>query len=199
MDERPFALQADRGASPGRPYAWHELAERHGGIVDLKGRKIRRVRFAHGRWTIDLGRWTQGESSMTRLHTRFRTRQPMYLTVLRDNAFYRLLKRMGMQDVAVPNPDIDRAYIVRTDRPSVIQSLLLDRVMTRSLLGLRKGRLEVVRVRRGLRRTDVSELRWLSPGILTDEDLLEHALALVRATIDALYRLGMAAEPIDGE
>jgi hypothetical protein len=132
---------------------------------------------------------------MTRMRTRFRTRQPMTLSIFRTNPFYRVLRAFGMQDISVPDPALDRAYIVRTNHLSATQSLLMDRTLTRALRALRKGRLEVVRERRRLRFTDGSELRWVVGKLEKDEDL-ENALALMRATIDGLFRLGMARVPM---
>lgn len=133
---------------------------------------------------------------MTRMRTRFHTRQPMTLSVFRTNPFYSVLRAFGMQDVSVPNPALDRAYIVRTDHLSATQSLLMDRTLTRALLALRKGRLEVVRERRRLRLTDGSELRWVTSGKLEADEDLENVLALVRSTIDGLLRLGIARVPM---
>lgn len=150
----------------------------------------------HGRWTVELARWSQGENTMTRLRTRFRTRQPMTLLVYRENRFYRALKAMGMQDITVPSPDLDRQYIVRSDRPAIAQSLLIDAIIARSLVALRKGRFEVARERRNLRLSDVSEVRWAASGTIKDGEMLDHAVALVRAGIDGLHRLGAANEPV---
>lgn len=182
--------------SPPRPQEWHAFAARHGAAVERKGSKIAKVRVSHGPWTLELGRWSQGENSMTRLRTRFRTRQPMTLIVYRENPFYRAMKALGMQDITVPSPDVDREYIVRSNRPSIAQSLLIDPTITRSLLALRKGRFEIVRERRRLRLSDVSELRWVSSGTVKKGDVLDHALALVGAGIDGLYRLGAASGPM---
>ena len=182
-----------------RPREWDAFARRRDGSVERKRRKITKVLVEHGAWTIELGRWAQGENNMTRLRTRFRTRQPFTLTVYRENPFYRVMKAVGMQDITIPNPAVDRAYIVRSDRPAIVQSLLIDATITRSLLALEKGRFEVVRERRKMRLSDVSELRFVASGTVKDEDVLDHAFALVSAGIDGLYRLGVASAPFQDQ
>lgn len=181
-----------------RPEAWVELAARAGGEVEARGRKVKAVRFPHGRWTITLDTQSDGESTTTRMFARFAERAPLRMSIRRHDAFTRIASAFGMRYVSVPNPDIDGAFLVRTDNASVVRSLVLDRNFSRPLQAVRKGRIEVVPIRKGLRRLPgVAELRWTATGTIKDIDVLGHALALVRASIDGLTRLGIARAPLD--
>ncbi len=183
----------------GRPEAWADLAESEGGEVKQRGRKISKVYLPHGAWTLVLETFSEGEGGMsTRLRVRMRTRAPFRLRIFQDNAFYRLAKRFGMKDVSVPNPAIDRAFVIQTDSESVVRSLLLERRLAGALLALPKSRIDVVPVKRGLRKLrNVAELRWAMSGVLKDRERLDLALQLARALLDGLIRLGVAVEPYD--
>lgn len=174
-----------------------ELAKREGGEVEARGRKVKTVRFPHGRWIITLDTQSDGESTSTRMRVRFVERSPLRMSIRRHDAFTRIATLFGMRCVSVPDPDIDGAFLVRTDNASVVRSLVLDRAFSRPLQAVRKGRLEVVPIRKGLRRLPgVAELRWMATGTIKDVDVLSHALALLRASIDGLSRLGVARAPL---
>ena len=183
-----------------KPQAWAVLAGAHHGAVQV-GRwgRIKSVRVPHGDWEINLDSYVvstgKTSSSFTRLRVPIRTRTDFRMRIYRENVFTRMAKWFGMSDVPVPDPEIDRQFIVQTSVPSFVNTLVLDRAFARALLTLPTGRLEVAPVRkRGRRVPETVELRWITHGILNDTEKLENALTLVRATLDGLIRAGVARE-----
>lgn len=192
---RPAAEPEETSAL--KPEAWAELAGRENGIMETRRSKVRSVAFPHGTWHIVLDTHSDGESSTTRMHVRFRSSSPMRLRIQRHNGFTRLATRFGLADVKVPNPEVDRAFLIRTDNESVAQSLSLDRRFANALRDLPRGYLQVVPVRKGLRFVPgAGELRWLTSGMRKDLDTLLPALLLMRASVDGLTRLGVMREPL---
>lgn len=174
-----------------------ELAAVEGGSIDARKRKVRSVSFPHGEWQIVLDTVSDGESERTRMRVRFRVGNPLRLSIRRHNVFTRLATRLGLDDVVVPDPAIDRAFLVRADNSSVACSLVLDRPFASALLALRRGQLRIDPVRKGLRRVpDAGELRWVAAGSIKDADVLAGALRLMRAAITGLTRLGVMREPL---
>lgn len=165
--------------------------------METRRTKVRSVAFPHGLWHIVLDTQSDGESSTTRMHVRFRTGSPMRLRIQRHNGFTRLATRFGLADLNVPNPEVDRLFLIRTDHESVAQSLSLDRRFANALRDLPRGYLQVVPVRKGLRLVPgTGELRWLTSGVRKDLDTLSRALLLMRASVDGLTRLGVMREPL---
>jgi hypothetical protein len=183
-----------------KPQAWATLAAAHDGAVEL-GRwgRIKTVRVPHGDWAITLDSYVvstgKTTSTFTRLRVPIRTRTDFRMRIFRENVFARMAKWFGMSDVSVPDPEIDRKFIVQTSVASFVNTLVLDRKFASALLALPSGRLEVAPVRRrGRRVPETVELRWITGGLLNDTDKLENALKLVRATLDGLVRAGVARE-----
>lgn len=185
-----------------KPPAWAELAAAHDGALAVGRRgRIKSVRVPHRDWAITLDTYTVSTGQSSTRYTRFRVRmgmrQEFRMRIYRENVFTRVAKWFGMQDIAVPHPEVDRAFIVQTDGPSYVNTLVLDAAFSDALLALRRGRLEVARVRRrGRRVPGIADLIWIRSGTLKDRHTLEGALKLMRATLDGLIRSGLAQEMV---
>ena len=101
---------ASQETSALKPQAWAELAGLENGVMETRRMKVRSVAFPHGLWHIVLDTQSDGESSTTRMHVRFRTGTPMRLRIQRHNGFTRLATRFGLADLNVPNPEVDRLF-----------------------------------------------------------------------------------------
>jgi hypothetical protein len=183
-----------------KPQAWSALAAAHNGAVEVGSwGRIKSVRVPHGDWQITLDYYVvstgKTTSTFTRLRVPIRTRTDFRMRIYRENVFSRIAKWFGMSDVSVPDPEIDRKFIVQTNVASFVNTLVLDRTFASTLLALPSGRLEVAPTRRrGRRVPDTVELRWITGGLLNDTTRLENALALMRTTLDALIKNGVARE-----
>lgn len=187
---------------PTRDDAFRAVAhEQAGEVVEDRRGRAKEVRFAHGPFSILLDTHTvsTGKSSTTytRARSRLRSNVPFRFTLFRENAFTRIGKMLGMQDLHAGNPDIDRRFIIKSDNESMVRSLLIDPAVYRPLVALDTGRFDLAkqRGRFGQRTEALAELRFQVALVLTDAARLSLILDLMRGALDQLARNGVIAAP----
>jgi hypothetical protein len=187
---------------PTRDDAFRAVAQTHGGdVVDDRRGKAKQVRFAHGPFAILLDTHTvsTGKSSTTytRARCQARSKLPFRFALFRENAFTRIGKMLGMQDLHAGVPDIDRRFIVKSDNESMVRSLLIDPAVHRPLVALDTGRFELAkqRGRFGQRTEPLAELRFQVAVVLKDAAKLALVIDLMRGALDQLARNGVIAAP----
>ncbi len=186
-----------------RESSWAAFAERHEGEVfrDEKGR-IDGVRVAYRDWTVVVDTYTvsTGQSSIT--YTRglagFHAQVPFRCKVWKEGFFSRVGKRLGMQDLKVGRPTLDRDFVVQSDSPGHVRSLLAGSRVGELLERHPKFQYEV-RKRKGSKKEseDASdaEVQVQVTEVLTDDGRLDAILAICRESLDALVRSGVAIPP----
>ena len=187
---------------PTRDDAFRAVAlAQDGEVVEDRRGKAKQVRFAHGLFSILLDTHTvsTGKSSTTYTRARCQARlnMPFRFALFRENAFTRIGKMLGMQDLHAGNPDIDRQFIVKSDNESMIRSLLIDPAVYRPLLALDSGRFDLVkqRGRLGERTEPLVELRFQVAVVVKDAARLALVLDLMRGALDQLARNGVIGAP----
>jgi hypothetical protein len=114
----------------------------------------------------------------------------------RENFMTRLGKFFGMRDVETANPLLDRDYLVRTNDEAMIRSLIASSRIPELLAQQPSGTLELAKFRGRWRNRpeNVSELRWVTPSVLTDPHRLTLLVQVFRETLDRLSRIGAIEE-----
>lgn len=116
------------------------------------------------------------------------------MRMLPDSVFLRVAKLFGLQDIAVPAPDVDERFVVRASNASVMNSLVLSPTFREPLLAVARARVDLTGVRRRLRRVPgVSELRCRLSGRVRDMERLRLLVRLTRGGLDVVARKGVAS------
>ncbi len=191
---------------PDSDTVWAALGNELGGeIIPGKRGNVKQVRFPWDVWTIVLDTYTASRgnhsATYTRASTVFRSRDDFRFRVYRRTPFSGIGRMFGVQDLEIGMPDLDRDYVVQSNSPGRIQSLLFLRDVARPLETLRAGRLETRNLRRrGIRDPKLRELVYLIPGVIREGDRLRMMVQLMGAVMDHLVRIGAAVhEPISIE
>ena len=84
----------------------------------------RRVVVKVKKWTLTLDTFVQAKTdTYTRMRTRYVTKDGFQFTVYRKGIFSELGKILGMQDVEVGFPDLDRDFIIKDNNESQLHAL----------------------------------------------------------------------------
>lgn len=183
-----------------RDEAWRLIAATEKGDVVEGKRSLKQVRFPHRTWTIVLDQYTvsTGKSSATYTRVRALVHQTVDFRFgfYRENIMTRVGKFFGMRDVETANPLLDRDYLVRTNDPALIRSLVGSSRIPELLAQQPSGKLELARFRGriGNRPVGVAELRWHTQAIITDARQLTLLVQTFRETLDRLVRIRAARE-----
>jgi hypothetical protein len=185
--------------------AWSAFAERNDGTVELdKKDRVKAVRFEHAGWPILVDRYTVSTGQSTVTYTRagagFRAQTPFRCKVWKEGFFSRIGKKLGMQDMVVGNPVLDRDFVIQSDSPGLARSLLAGSRVGELLL--RDPKLQYTVGPRKRSKKDAedapdAEVVIRIPQVVTDGNRLDIMLALCRESLDALLRSG-AALPASG-
>ena len=193
-----------RSKKVGREEAWVAFAERHGGEVarDRKDR-IDAVRVAHGDWTVVVDTYTlsggagQSATTYTRGLAGFHAQVPFRCKVWREGFFSRIAKRLGMRDLTVGRPRLDREFVVQSDSPGHVRSLLAGSRVGELLERNPKFQYEV-RKKKGSDEEEEgadAEVQVQVAEVLNEGERLDAILDVCRESLDALVRSGVAIPP----
>lgn len=84
----------------------------------------RRVVVKVKNWTLTLDTFIQAKTdTYTRMRTRYVTKDGFQFTVYRKGIFSELGKMLGMQDIEVGFPDLDRDFIIKGNNESQLHAL----------------------------------------------------------------------------
>ena len=198
----PFWKQGSRKkpAKMDRREAWQEVARRVGGTFEEGKRKSQdQVVLEHGPWTIRLDTYTvqTGQVSITYTRTRafFIGRADLKLMVRERGFFDTILDNLGFGGIAPGHRELASRYVVKGKPESRLRGLLTPG-LTAAILAHPSLKLEVKTVPRKLRKTMGPHARTAIvhiTGVMGDADRLEGMFTVVRETLDALERVGVAA------
>lgn len=183
---------------PSKEEAWTALAGRRGGtVVSNKRGKLAAVRFALAPVELVLDTYTQSNGETSQTYTRGRV-----LYVMRDEFRFRLYRRsifsglgkfLGMQDIEVGQPALDREFIIKADSEGRIRALLLRSGISNALMTLGGGRLETRPFRRrGADTARIRELRYTVPGVVREAARLDAVVDLFVEVTAHLVKSGSA-------
>lgn len=190
-------------AKPDRHGVWDAFVERQGGEAerDRKGR-VKSVRFAHpaGDIVVDTYTVSTGNSSVTYTRARgsYRAQVPLSCKVWKEGFLGRVAKKLGMRDLTVGRPTLDRDFIIKTDNPGHARSLLAGSRVGELLERDPKLQYQVQKRKRPKKEPEDApdgEVQVRIAEVVTDGDRLDTMLALCRETLDAVVRIGVALPP----
>ena len=194
---------ARRPKLPSKEEAWTALASRRGGalVTDKRG-KVKQVRFRLEPFELVLDVYTQSTGNSSQTYTRGRllypARDEFRFRLHRRSIFSGIGKYLGMQDIEVGQPEVDRDFIIKADSPGKVQGLLLRNRVGAALVTLRAGTFATRKFKkRGIDTTNVRELSYTVGGVMRDAARLDALIDLFAETTQHLVKNGSAwAEPV---
>lgn len=193
---------------PSRDEIWRQFAAVIGGNVSAgsfwnsSGSK---VAATHGQWTVTLDTFAvstgKSAATFTRMRAPYVNPDGFQFTIYRRGIFSDIGKWMGMQDVAVGDPQFDEDFIIKGNDEAKLRRLFAD-ARLRELISAQPD----IRfcVKDDEQRfwggqnfpPDVDELYFQVGGIIKDVDRLKQLFDLFAETLDELCRMGSAYEKI---
>jgi len=184
---------------PSKDEVWRQLSQEigaefvEGGL--WKGSKVQ----AHvGPWTVTLDMGTSdedSESQATRLRAPYINPEGFRFTIYRKSIFSDLGKFLGMQDIEVSDPDFDKAFIIKGNDDSKVQSLFSDSTIRQMIQAQPGIRLEVKDSEGWFGPKfpeDVDELSFQVVGVIKDVERLKALFDMFATVLDHLCRIGSA-------
>ncbi|HKJ92437.1 MAG TPA: hypothetical protein VJ957_04670 [Longimicrobiales bacterium] len=184
---------------------WAAFADRNGGAVDRDSKdRVKAIHFEHAGWPIVVDRYTvstgQAHVTYTRARAGYRAQTPFRCKVWKQGLLSRIGKKLGMQDLVVGHPVLDRDFVIQSDSPGVARSLLAGSRVGELLLRDTKLQYGVGKRKRQKAHPDDApdaEVVVRIAEVVKDGGRLDIMLALCRESLDALLRSG-AALPASG-
>ncbi|MEJ2187241.1 MAG: hypothetical protein P8Z36_15120 [Gemmatimonadota bacterium] len=183
---------------------WSAFADRNDGEAERDRKdRVKAVRFEHAGHAIVVDTYTvstgQTNVTYTRARASFRAQAPFRCKVWKEGFFSRIGKKLGMQDLVVGNPVLDRDFVVQSDSPGQARALLAGSRVGELLLRDPKLQYGVGKRRRSKKEPENApdaEVTIQIAQVVKDGARLDTMLALCRESLDALLRSG-AALPAD--
>ncbi len=180
--------------------AWSAFAESNGGTPERDRKdRVKAVRFEHAGWPILVDTYTvstgQSNVTYTRARAGFHAQTPFRCKVWKEGFFSRVGKKLGMQDLTVGNPVLDRDFVIQSDSPGQARALLAGSRVGELLLRDPKLQYGVGKRRRSKKDPEDApdaEVTIRVAQVVKDRTRLETMLALCRESLDALLRSGAA-------
>jgi hypothetical protein len=189
-------------SGPSKKEIWKQLSDQvHGRFLEGGFWKGDKVLVEHGPWTLTLDTFAIHTGEVTIVYTRMRAPYVnpggFRFHVYRKSVFSGIAKRLGMQDIEVGDPVFDDDFIVQSSDPSRARELLSN-ARVRELLSSQKDVHFSVRDDEGWFGAKfpegVDELQFTLPGVIKDLERLKLLFDLFAESLDALARIGAAAE-----
>lgn len=194
---------------PSRDEIWQQLAASIGGNFTegsfWKGSA--KVEATHGQWIVTLDTYTvsTGKSSTTytRMRAPYMNPDGFQFTIYQRGIFSDLGKWMGMQDVAVGDPQFDEGFIIKSNDEAKVRQLFADTKL-RDLVSAQPEIHFCVKDDENQFWSgqnfppDVDELYFQVTGVIKDVDRLKKLFDLFAETLDELCRMGSAYEKNPG-
>lgn len=194
-----------KGRQDDRWSVWAAFAERNGGTPERDRKdRVKSVRFEHAGWPIVVDTYTvstgQSNVTYTRARASYRAQTPFRCKVWKEGFFSRIGKKLGMQDLTVGHPVLDRDFVVQSDSPGPARALLAGSRVGELLL--RDPKLQYVVGKRKRSKEDPedapdAEVTVRIAQVVKDGKRLDTMLALCRESLDSLLRSGTALPAAD--
>lgn len=186
-------------AKLGRREAWQEVARRVGGTFVQGRRKGHdQVILEHGPWTIRLDTYTvhtgQVSITFTRARAFFLAGAELTLMVRKRGFLDTMLDNLGFGGFAPADRELARRFVVKGKPESRLRGLLTPGLAA-AILAHRSLKLEVKKASRRRRKTmgpHACTAAVYATGVTCDPAQLEGMFTVVRETLEALERTGVA-------
>jgi hypothetical protein len=186
---------------PVREDIWRQLAAEIGAsFVEGGFWKGDKVEASHGQWRITLENVLYGKTPATLLRAPYVNPDGFRFRVYRKQIFSELGKMLGMQDVEVGQPDLDRDFVIQgTDEGKLRR--LFGNARIRELIAAQPEIHFTVNEAPGIFTRDlfaevppedVNTLDFLTGGVIKDKERLRLLFDLFAETLDELCRMGSA-------
>jgi hypothetical protein len=190
---------------PSKDEVWRQLSEDIGAeFIEggfWKGNKVQ----AHvGPWTVtlDLG-YSQddSESRTTRIRAPYVNPDGFRFKIFRRSVLSDLGKLLGMQDIAVGDPDFDGAFVIQGNSEEKVRDLFANARIRQMIQDQPKVRLKVKDSEGWFGPKfpdDVDELHFEVLGVIKDVERLKTLFDLFAVVLDQLCRIGSAHKDAAG-
>jgi hypothetical protein len=195
---------------PRRDETWQQVAAAVGGNMtegSFWGSSGSKVNAAHGQWIVTLDTYVVSTGKTAITYTRMRAPyvnpDGFQFTIYRRGIFSDIGKWMGMQDVAVGDPQFDEDFIIKGNDEAKLRRLFADAKL-RELISAQPDihfcvKADENRFWGGQNfPPDVDELYFQVTGVIKDLDRLKQLFDLFAETLDELCRMGSAYEKNPG-
>jgi hypothetical protein len=109
---------------PSKDEVWRQLSELIGAeFVDSGFWKGSKAQAHVGPWSVTLDINNDGESQSTRIRARYVNPEGFPFTIYRKGFFSDLGKLLGMQNIAVGDPDFDGAFVIKGNSEEKVRDL----------------------------------------------------------------------------
>jgi len=185
---------------PSKDEVWRQLSQEIGAeFVEGGLWKGNKVQLHVKPWTISLDTYTVNSQhshvTYTRMRAPYVNPEGFRFTIYRKGAFSDLGKLLGMQDIAVGDPEFDEAFIIQGNNETRVQALFSDPKIRQMIQSQPKIRLQVKDSEGwfGPRFPEnVDELYFQVEGVIKDVERLKALFDLFAAVLEQLCRIGSA-------
>ena len=183
---------------PSREEIWRQLSQDIGAqYIEGKAGKSDRVIARHAGWMVVLDSHRDKSDNTSRPFTRLRApylnQDDFRFTIYRKDIFSDIDKLLGMQDVEVGYPELDKAFIIQGNDETKLRALFANPQVRQLLQTQPDVYLTVTHDGRWFSANfpeGVDELCVSVPGNVKDLDRLKSLYGLVAETLDHLCRMG---------
>jgi len=186
--------------SANKDEVWRQLCQEIGAeFVEGGLWKGNKVQVHVKPWTITLDTYTvntqHSHITYTRMRAPYVNPEGFRFTIYRKGFFSELGKLLGMQDIAVGDPEFDEAFIIKGNNEARVQNLFADARLRELVQGQPTIRLDVKDSEGWFGPKfpeNVDELHFQVIGVIKDVDRLKSLFDLFAAVLDQLCRIGSA-------
>ena len=186
---------------PSKKEVWRQFAEEAGAeFVDGGFWKGIEVVARVEDWTITLDTHTvsTGQSSITytRMRTPFVNTDGFRFAIYRKGPLTKLGRALGMQDIALGYPELDRDFVIKGNDESKLRVLFSNERIRELIQSQRSIRLQIKEIK-GRRRKDLpegtDELHFQVTGVIKAIERLKSLYELFALTLNQLRHIGSAS------
>jgi hypothetical protein len=191
---------------PDKEAVWRQLCAEIGAEFIKGGHwKGDKVQAHVGTWTITLDTYVvsdgHSQTTYTRMRAPYVNPEGFRFTIYRAGVFSGLGKLLGMQDIAVGDPDFDEAFIIKGNDEGRVQTLFADGRIRGLIRAQPTIQLDVKDSEGWFGPKfpeNVDELHFQVFGVITDVARLKSLFDLFAAVLEELCKIGSAYEQDPG-
>jgi hypothetical protein len=188
---------------PSQAEVWRQLADEVGGEFvgadGFFGKK--KVVVQVQEWAITLDTYTVSNGKQSTTYTRMRApyvnSDSFRFQIYRSNIFYEFGKILGMQDIEIGDPNFDKDFIIKSNDPTKIRTLLSYPKMREFISAQPRVAFQVKDDEGWFGNKfpeGVDELHFQVAGVIKDVERLKSLFTLFALTLNYLCQMGSAYE-----
>ena len=182
---------------PGQNEVWGDVAKQIGADFTEAGwMKRGRIDLKAKDHTITLDTYTDGggenSSTYTRMRAPFRNGSGLKMNIYRDNAFARLGKLVGMQDIIIGDAFFDDAFVIQGEPEAKIKAFLQDAKLRELIQAQPRIAFQIAPGKRMFSQNypdGIDDLQFLCDGVVKDAQRLKQLFELFATAIDRLAEI----------